>query len=289
MAAGASTEVAPSSAEGADKPEKKPTWRAVRDAFAGAVAPVGGFINSLGEHIILLFKSGFWLFRGPFRMRLFAESAEFVGIGSLPIIILVGGFTGAVTALQAVTAFALLQSEAYSGMAVGLSLAVELAPVLTALMLAGRAGSGIATELGTMRITEQIDALETMAVSPIQYLVTPRVLAGILMTPILTMIFFMIGMVGAYVVAVILMHVDGGQFIENFKWFVDPVDIEQGLIKSVIFGMVVTLIGSYQGYNASGGGKGVGQATTRAVVVGSVAILVLDYFLSDVLYVILKR
>lgn len=281
MAAGVSTEVAP--------PEKRSTWRAVRQAFVGAAAPVGGFIGGLGEHIILLGKTSFWLFRRPFRMRLFAEAAESVGLGSLPIIILVGAFSGAVTSLQAVNAFRLLKAEGYSGSAVGLSLAVELAPVLTGLMLAGRVGSGIATELGTMRITEQIDALETMAVSPIQYLVTPRVVAGTLMTPILTMIFFMVGMVGAYVVAVLIMNVDGGQFIANFKWFVDPVDIEQGLIKSVIFGMMVTLIGCYQGYNAAGGGKGVGQATTRAVVMGSVTILVLDYFLSDVLYVILKR
>jgi phospholipid/cholesterol/gamma-HCH transport system permease protein len=107
------------------------------------------------------------------------------------------------------------------------------------------------------------------------------------MAPLLTMVFFMIGMVGAYIVAVIMMNVDSGQFVENFKWFVDPVDIWQGLIKSVVFGMMVTLIGCYQGYNASGGGKGVGQATTRAVVVSSVTILVLDYFLSDVLHSIL--
>jgi phospholipid/cholesterol/gamma-HCH transport system permease protein len=170
---------------------------------------------------------------------------------------------------------------------VGLSLAVELAPVLSGLMLAGRVGSGIATELGTMRITEQIDALETMAVSPIQYLVVPRIVAGTIMAPLLTMVFFVTGMIGAYIVAVIAMNVDAGQFVENFKWFVDPVDLWQGLIKSVFFGMMLTLIGCYQGYNAAGGGKGVGQATTRAVVAGSVTILVLDYFLSDVLYAVL--
>src|SRR5262245_54017443 len=197
-------------------------------------------------------QSWFWLVRKPFRGRLFVEAMEYIGIGSLPIILLVGAFSGAVTSLQAVNAFRLLKAEGYAGSAVGLSLAVELAPVLTGLMLAGRVGSGIATELGTMRITEQIDALETMAVSPIQYLVVP----GTLMAPLLTIIFFIIGMVGAYIVAVIMMNVDSGQFVENFKWFVDPVDIWQGVIKSVVFGMVVTLIGCYQGYNASGGGKG---------------------------------
>jgi phospholipid/cholesterol/gamma-HCH transport system permease protein len=268
-------------------PPPRSFLRSIKSFFSGASAPFGGFIGALGEHIILLSQTAFWLFRRPFRARLFVESAESVGLGSLPIIGLVGAFSGAVTSLQAVNAFRLLKAEGYSGSAVGLSLAVELAPVLTGLMLAGRVGSGIATELGTMRITEQIDALETMAVSPIQYLVVPRVVAGTIMAPLLTMVFFMIGMVGAYIVAVVMMNVDSGQFVENFKWFVDPIDIWQGLIKSVVFGMMVTLIGCYQGYNASGGGKGVGQATTRAVVVSSVTILVLDYFLSDVLHSIL--
>jgi phospholipid/cholesterol/gamma-HCH transport system permease protein len=138
-----------------------------------------------------------------------------------------------------------------------------------------------------MRITEQIDALETMAVSPVQYLVVPRLAAGVLMAPVLTMVFFSIGMIGAYFVAVITLGVDHGQFVENFKWYVDPVHIWQGVLKSVIFGLSITLIGCYQGYHAWGGGRGVGLATTRAVVVGSVCILVLDYFLSDILLVIL--
>ncbi len=262
--------------------------KAVGRAFAGAVSPVSRFIASVGEHVILFGQSWFWLVRRPFRGRLFIEAAEYIGIGSLPIILLVGTFTGAVTSLQAVNAFRLIKAEGYSGSAVGLSLAVELAPVLNGLMLAGRVGSGIATELGTMRITEQIDALETLAVSPVQYLVVPRVVAGAVMTPILNMVFFSIGMVGAYFVAVVTLGVDRGQFIENFRWFVDPVDLVQGIVKSVVFGMALTLIGCYQGYNASGGGRGVGLATTRAVVIGSVSILVMDYFLSDILLAILK-
>ncbi len=265
--------------------------KGVAGAAIGGVTFVVGpgftFIGIVGEHIIMLAKAFYWAFRRPFRGRLFIESMEFIGIGSLPIIILVGGFTGAVTALQAVTAFALLQSQAFSGMAVGLSLAVELAPVLTALMLAGRAGAGIATELGTMRISEQIDALETMAVSPIQYLIVPRLVAGLVMGPLLTMTFFLIGMVGAYFVAVVVMGVDHGSFLEKFFWYVDPVHIAQGLIKSIVFGLGVCLIGCYQGYNAQGGGRGVGIATTRAVVMGSVMVLCLDYFLTDVLIVVL--
>lgn len=263
--------------------------RGVAEGIAFAFAPVTGFVRSLGEHFILLAQALFWLARRPFRARLFVDAMEYHGIGSLPIITLVGGFTGMVTALQSVKAFELLKAEAFSGSAVGLALAVELAPVLTALMLAGRVGAGIATELGTMRITEQIDALEAMAVSPVQYLIVPRVVAGLLMTPILSLVFFIVGMAGAYFVAVMLLGVDHGSFVENFKWYVDPVDIAQGVIKSAFFGVAVALIGCQQGFYASGGGRGVGLATTRAVVIGSVSVIVLDYFLSNILLELLPR
>lgn len=279
----------PDAGTGAAPPPKVSARQILRTTFGTAFAPVTGFARSLGEHLIMLAQSAYWLVRPPFRPRLMVESAEYIGIGSLPIITLVGAFTGAVTALQAVNAFRILKAEAYSGSAVGLSLAIELAPVLTGLMLAGRVGAGIATELGTMRITEQIDALESMAVSPIQYLVVPRLVGATIMAPLLTLIFFIIGMIGAYFVAVVTMGVDHGQFLENFRWLVDPVDIAQGLIKSVIFGLCIALIGCYQGYSAAGGGRGVGLATTRAVVVSSVTILMLDFFLSDILIAVLPK
>jgi phospholipid/cholesterol/gamma-HCH transport system permease protein len=235
----------------------------------------------------LLGQSAYWLFRRPYRPRLFLDAMEYYGIGSLPIISLVGTFTGMVISLQSVNAFRLLKAESFAGSAVGLSLAVELAPVLSALMLAGRVGAGWATEIGTMRITEQIDALETMAVSPVQYLIVPRLVAGFVISPVLEMIFFVLGMAGAYFVAVIIMGVDHGGFIENFRFYVDPNHLAQGLIKSAIFGLVIVLIGCRQGYAASGGGRGVGLATTRAVVIGSVTIIALDYFLSDILLKVL--
>lgn len=258
-------------------------WGALGIAFE----PFTKFVVAVGDHMTLLGQSIWWLFRPPFRLRLYLDAMEYHGIGSLPIISLVGTFTGMVTALQSVNAFRLLQAESFAGSAVGLSLAVELAPVLTSLMLAGRVGAGIATELGTMRITEQIDALETMAVSPIQYLVAPRLLAGFIMTPLLEMVFFLLGMLGAYIVAVIVMGVDHGSFVENFKFYTDPNHIAQGLIKSAFFGVAITLIGARQGYHAQGGGRGVGLATTRAVVIGSVTVIALDYFLSDILLVVL--
>jgi phospholipid/cholesterol/gamma-HCH transport system permease protein len=150
-------------------------------------------------------------------------------------------------------------------------------------MLAGRAGAGIATELGTMRISEQIDALESMAVNPVQYLVLPRIIAAMIVTPILALLFFVIGMGGAYLVAVLFEHVDQGQWVKNLREIVIPLDVVQGLIKSVVFGFLVALIGCYQGFHASGGGRGVGIGTTRAVVLGSVTTLVSDYFLSAIL------
>ncbi len=254
-------------------------WRGVLDAFG----PVARFLDVLGGHLMLAGRALAWLPRRPVRGANYLEAAEYIGFGSLPIVLLVGAFTGMVMSLQAVFAFRQFGLESYAGGTTGKALAVELAPVLTALMLAGRAGSGIATELGTMRISEQIDALESMAVNPIQYLVLPRIIIGALMGPILTLLFFVVGMAGAYLIAVYGQHVNEGQFIANTQDILVPIDVIQGLIKSVVFGFMVTLIGCYQGYNASGGGRGVGISTTRAVVIASVTILISDYFLTDVL------
>lgn len=276
--------------ESTANPEARPSiGRVVLGGVGEAFRPALQFVHAVGDHFILLAQSLWWMFRRPYRPRLLVEALEYHGIGSLPIITLVGTFTGMVTSLQSVAAFRLLKAEGYAGSAVGLSLAVELAPVLTALMLSGRVGAGIATELGTMRITEQIDALEVMAVSPVQYLMVPRLIAGVIMTPVLSMVFFIVGMAGAYVVAVMGLGVDHGSFVENFRWYVDPVDIFQGLVKSAFFGVAIVLIGCRQGYIASGGGRGVGLATTRAVVIGSVTVIALDYFLSDILLAILAR
>jgi len=251
----------------------------VRDAFMPAVR----FVELVGGHVILLFRALSWLPRRPFRLGRYVEQMEYIGFASLPIVLLVGVFTGMVMSLQSVYAFRSFGLESLAGGTTGKALSTELAPVLTALMLAGRAGSGIATELGTMRISEQIDALESMAVNPVQFLVLPRIIAAMIVTPLLTLLFFLIGMAGAYLVAVVWQGVDHGQFIYNVKDLVEPRDVIQGEIKSVVFGLVVILVGCYQGFNATGGGRGVGLGTTRAVVIASVSVLVLDYFLSDFL------
>jgi phospholipid/cholesterol/gamma-HCH transport system permease protein len=245
--------------------------------------PVRGLFGYFGDHAILLGSAFTWLFRRPFRPRLFLEQMEFVGVGSLPIILLVGFFSGAVSAQQTIRALSLFGQERFVGATVGLSLALELAPVFTALMITARAGSGMATELGSMRITEQIDALSTFAVDPIQYLITPRVIASIIMMPIMTMVFNVIGLFGAYLYSIYLKQVDLGAFIEYFRYMTDPSDYLQGGIKAAVFGAALSVAACYQGFNVRGGAKEVGLATTRAVVAGSVSVLVLDYFLSDML------
>lgn len=249
-------------------------------------APFKVILGYLGDHATLLGQALAWLFRPPFRLKLFLEQMEFVGVGSLPIILLVGFFSGAVAAQQAIAALEIFGQERFVGATVGLSLAQELAPVFTALMLTARAGSGMATELGSMRITEQIDALTTFAVNPIQYLVTPRIVASVIMMPIMTMVFNIVGLVGAYLYSIYLKDIDLGQFIEMYKYWTDPKDYIIGGIKAFVFGGAFSLAACFQGFNIRGGAKEVGLATTRAVVAGSVSVLVIDYFLIDAFHIL---
>ncbi len=272
-----------------DRQEPRSVARAAIKGLRDVFLPPVRFLETFGEHLILCGRALSWLPRRPFRLSNYLDSAEYIGFGSLPIILLVGLFTGMVTSLQAINAFGQFGLEAYAGGTTGKALAIELGPVLTALMLAGRASSGIATELGTMRISEQIDALESMAVNPLQFLVLPRLMAGLIMGPILTMLFFIIGMGGVYFVAIVVMHVDQGPFTAYTRDLINIRDILQGLIKGGFFGFAVCLIGCYQGYNARGGGRGVGLGTTRAVVISSVTVLVTDYFLSQILLEILTN
>src|SRR5882757_3820634 len=259
---------------------------ALRTFVDTVTAPVRLILGYFGEHAMMLGNAIAWLFRRPFRLKLFLEQMEFVGVGSLPIILLVGFFSGAVAAQQAIAALEIFNQERYVGATVGLSLAQELAPVFTALMITARAGSGMATELGSMRITEQIDALTTFAVNPIQYLVTPRIVATVLMMPIMTMVFNIAGLLGAYLYAIVLKQVDLGQFIEYFTYWTDPKDYIIGATKAAVFGLSLSLAACYQGFNARGGAKEVGLATTRAVVSGSVSVLVLDFFLIDLFHIL---
>jgi len=233
-------------------------------------------VEDLGSTVQLGLFIPVMAFRRPFRPRILLEQLEAVGNGSLFIVAITGFFVGAVLCLQGLRAFGLFNAQSMVGATVELSLARELAPVFAGLMLTARTGSAIATELGTMRVTEQIDALETMAVDSRQYLIMPRVLAGLAMLPVLTVIFNVVAMFGAYLVAMAA-GLSGAEFQGQIARLTDLSDILNGLVKAGIFGYVVCLIACVRGYHAEGGAAGVGNATTRAVVGGSITILALDY------------
>jgi phospholipid/cholesterol/gamma-HCH transport system permease protein len=269
-----------------EQPEVSAVERRLRTVVQYLVAPVKIILEYFGERAILLGDALSGLVRPPFRLRLFLDQMQFVGVGSLPIVALVGFFSGAVSAQQAITALRLFNQERFVGATVGISLAQELAPVFTGLMITARAGSGMATELGSMRITEQIDALTTFAVDPIQYLVTPRVIATTLIMPVMAMVFNIVGLVGAYLFSIYLEHIDLGQFMGQFTYWTDPKDYIIGATKALVFGLTLSVAACYQGFHVRGGAKEVGLATTRAVVAGSVSILVSDYFLIDAFHIL---
>jgi len=277
---------APSSVDGAPDGNGETRPSIAASLLDAAVTPIRAMLTYAGDRTLLLSDSIAGLFRKPFRLRLFLEQMDFVGVGSLPIICLVGLFSGAVSAQQAIAALRIFNQERFVGATVGISLAQELAPVFTALMITARAGSGMATELGSMRITEQIDALTTFAVDPIQYLITPRIVATVLMMPIMTMVFNIIGLVGAYIYAIFLEHIDLGQFLEQFTYWTDPKDYIIGCTKAAVFGVTLSVAACYQGYHVRGGAKEVGLATTSAVVAGSVSVLVTDFFLIDIFHIL---
>ncbi len=240
-------------------------------------------VSEVGEMAAFLVQTLRRSARPPFRGRLFLAQLEFVGVGSLFIIFLTGSFTGAVFTLQSIDALAQVGMENMVGSTVMLAVTRELGPVLTSLMVTGRVASSMATELGTMRVSEQIDAMEVMAVDAIQYLVAPRLIAGIIMVPALLIIFDVLSYWGSYAVAVGLSGIDEGAFQSRIQWYLDPVDITHGLIKASVFGLILTLVGCFKGFYAKGGARGVGIATTQAVVIGSISTFVLDYILTAIL------
>lgn len=243
-----------------------------------------GFVEQLGQMMMMLAEAVVWAFRPPYRPRIWAQALDMVGVGSLPIVLLTGVFSGLVLAYQAYYAFRLFNAESLVGGTVAVSLVRELGPVLAGLMVAGRTGSAMTTELGTMRVTEQIDAMAVMAVNPVQYLVTPRLIASILMLPVLTMLFNFVGIIAAYLLAVHVLGVDPGIFVAKIQNFVQPLDLLKSATKAAAFGMVIALVGCYKGFYAAGGAKGVGEATTSSVVTSSVSILCIDYIFTVLMW-----
>jgi len=238
-------------------------------------------INSAGLMALMLVHAVMYTFVPPMKFRNLFKQMEFVGVQSMFVVVLTGAFTGMVLALQSYNALKRFGAESLVGPTVALSMARELGPVLTGLMVTGRAGSAMATELGTMRVTEQIDALVTMAVNPVKYLVVPRVLAGILMFPLLAIVTDFVGVIGGYFVGVQLLGINPGVYIGRTIDFVTVDDIFTGLYKSVVFGLISTLVACYNGFYTTGGAEGVGKAATNSVVTGSVMILISDYIMSS--------
>jgi phospholipid/cholesterol/gamma-HCH transport system permease protein len=247
-------------------------------------APVLHLLEELGRFFYIFAQTVMWTFRPPFDGRQWLRQMVRVGYDSVPVVLLTTMFTGMVLALQTYRGFERFHAEGFVGSVVALSLTRELAPVLTGLMVAGRVGSAMASELGTMRVTEQIDALYAMATEPIQYLVVPRVGASLLMLPFLTLIGDAIGILGGWAVAVGLFGANSFLYWERTFQFLEVNDVTSGLIKAAFFGVLLSVTGCAKGFYTTGGAEGVGRATTSAVVTASLYILLSDFFLTKILF-----
>jgi len=237
-------------------------------------------IGRFGLLVAAIFKS----FRdAKIYLRRIPEQMMWIGNRSLPIVITTSVFSGMVTTVQSAYQITGYVPLSIVGSIVGESMILELGPVVTALVLAGRVGASIAAELGTMRVTEQIDALESLAINPIAFLVIPRVIAGMIMLPVLTVFADFVGIVGGWLISIATIELTTTEFFKGFREFFKVWDLIYGLIKSVFFGVSITLIGCYQGFHTAGGAEGVGQSTTRAVVASCLVILMLDYVLATLL------
>jgi phospholipid/cholesterol/gamma-HCH transport system permease protein len=240
-------------------------------------------LEILGQYFVFVGEILIALFKRPFRFSRYLNEIEILGINSVPIILLSGGAMGMIFALQMVSMLRIFQAEIGVGAAVSVALSRELAPVITTLMLIAKSGSAMAAELGTMKVTEQIDALEAMSINPVHYLVLPKVAASFLVFPVLTLLANVIGILGAYIISVYLFSVDSAGYTDYMFDFLSPRDIYCGLIKSVVMGLMVTTICCFNGLRTSQGAKGVGDSATRAVVNSSISILVADYILTTLL------
>ena len=245
--------------------------------------PIVALFDGLGSLLIIMFESLMWILRPPYRIGQLLLAMDFIGVQSIFIVSLTGTFSGMVLALQTTHSLSKFGAEAVVGSIVAVSLTREISPVFAALMVTARAGSAMAAELGNMRVTEQIDALSTMGVSPVQYLISPRVVASVLVLPLLCVLYTCVGMLGAWGVAVELLGVDPGLFISNIERYVLPSDFWMGQIKAAVFGFLIAVISCNQGFNASGGARGVGLATTRAVVQSAVAMLIANYIITSIM------
>ncbi len=242
------------------------------------------FLEMTGRISVFVSRSVTSCFTPPFFPAQILRQLIDIGYYSLPVVGMTALFTGMVLALQSYTGFTRFNAEGAIAGVVVLSVTRELAPVLAGLMVAGRIGASIAAEIGTMRVTEQIDALSTLSVNPFKYLIAPRVIAGTLMLPVLVLIGDIIGVFGGYVVAVHSLGFGAGGYISQTWDVLETVDVVSGLVKAGAFGFIVSILGCYHGYNSARGAQGVGAATTNAVVSSSILILICNYLLTQVFF-----
>lgn len=246
-------------------------------AFLAFLAAVGRLAIFTGQGMAALVSP-------PFYFRQIGRQMVEIGYYSLPVIGLTAIFTGAVLALQSYSGFSRFSAESSIPMVVALSITRELGPVLAGLMVAGRIGASFAAEIGTMRVTEQIDALVTLSTNPFKYLVFPRLIAGLLMLPLLVVVADIIGIFGGYLVSVQKLGFSPGPYLNNTFDFLEVRDVVSGLVKAAAFGFIVALMGCYHGYHSKGGAQGVGAATTNAVVSASILILLFNYIITELFF-----
>ena len=252
------------------------------------LAPIGrvvlSFFSVIGRITFFTGQGIGYGVRPPYFPRLVVRQMIDIGYYSLPVVGLTAIFTGMVLALQSFTGFSRFSAEGAIPGVVVLSLTRELGPVLAGLMVAGRIGAAMAAEIGTMRVTEQVDALVTLSTNPFKYLVAPRLLAGVTMLPILVAVADIIGVLGGYLVSVFVLDFNGTTYLKNTWDILEPVDVISGLVKAAVFGFLVALMGCYHGYRSKGGAQGVGQATTNAVVSASILILLFNYIVTSLFF-----
>ncbi|MEJ1994167.1 MAG: ABC transporter permease [Limibacillus sp.] len=241
-------------------------------------------MTAIGRLLIFAVQAVSHCVRPPFYPRLIVRQMLDIGYYSLPVVGLTAIFTGMVLALQSYTGFARFSAESAIPNVVVVSITRELGPVLAGLMVAGRVGAALAAEIGTMRVTEQIDALSTLATNPFKYLIAPRIIAGVLMLPLLVLVADIIGVFGGYLVSVYKLDFNAGNYLKNTVDFLEVADVVSGLVKAAVFGFLVSLMGCYHGYHSRGGAQGVGTATTNAVVSASILILSFNYVITELFF-----
>lgn len=241
-------------------------------------------LEAIGRVTLFAAKSVLLALQPPYYPRLILKQMIEIGFYSLPVVGMTAIFTGMVLALQSYTGFSRFNAESAIPNVVVISLTRELGPVLAGLMVAGRVGAAMAAELGTMRVTEQIDALTTLSTNPFKYLIAPRLIAGLLMLPILVLIADIIGVGGGYLVSVVKLGFNHDTYLKNTVDFLRTLDVVSGLVKASVFGFIVALMGCYHGYHSRGGAQGVGQATTNAVVTASILILIFNYVVTELFF-----